>query len=293
MIKVYRRFIILTAILVLVIIGILCARARYVVPIIMYHNIDENSLTSRLSVSSESFERQMKFLKRHKYNVVKLEDLAKIIKENQFLQPKGQNLFEIDTERPLFIRILKSVVLWPRMYKLPSKTIAITFDDGYENNYTSAYPVLKKFGLQATIFIIPAMIGTDGYLTWDQVIEMSESGFIAIGSHTMTHSWLPAQPAQKQDSEIRDSKFAIKSHLNKEVGAFSYPLGAFNKDVREKVINAGYKIAVATNPGKRYPKHDLFAMKRLRISSTSDNLFVFWFEITGFYTWIKEHRDKD
>ncbi len=259
MIKVHRRFIILTASLALVIIGVLCARAQYVVPIIMYHNIDENSVASRLSVSPESFRRQMNFLKSHKYNIVKLEDLAGMLKEN----------------------------------KLPSKTIAITFDDGYENNYTSAYPVLKKLGLQATIFIIPTMIGTDGYLTWGQVIEMSESGFIVIGSHTMTHAWLPTQPAQKQDSEIRDSKFAIKSHLNREVGAFSYPLGGFNKDVREKVINAGYKIAVATNPGKRYPKHDLFAMKRLRISSTSDNLFVFWFEITGFYTWIKEHRDKD
>ncbi|OIO34763.1 MAG: hypothetical protein AUJ70_00265 [Candidatus Omnitrophica bacterium CG1_02_40_15] len=255
----YRKFIILFVVLVLLTAGFLWVKAQYVVPIIMYHNIDENSLTSRLSVLPDSFKRQMCFLKNHHYNVVKLEDLANMVKKNRF----------------------------------PSKTIAITFDDGYENNYTSAYPVLKKLGLQATIFIIPAMIGTDGYLTWGQVIEMSESGFIAIGSHTMTHPWLPTQPTQKQDSEIRDSKFAIKSHLNKEIGAFSYPLGGFNKDVREKVINAGYNIAVATNPGKRYPKHDLFAMKRLRISSTSDNLFVFWFEITGFYTWIKEHRDKD
>jgi len=239
--------------------AVLYAKAQYVVPVIMYHNIDEHSASSRLSVSPEKFKRQMNFLKNHKYNVVKLEDLAGMLKKN----------------------------------KLPSKTIAITFDDGYENNYTNAYPVLKKLGLQATIFIIPAMIGTDGYLNWSQVIEMSESGFIEIGSHTMTHPWLPTQPKENLDPEIRGSKSAIESRLNKESSSFSYPLGGFNKDVREKVIEAGYKIAVATNPGKKYPKHDLFAMKRLRISSTSDNLFVFWFEITGFYTWIKEHRDKD
>jgi len=239
--------------------AVLCAKSQYVVPVIMYHNIDERSAVSRLSVSSESFGRQMNFLKSHRYNVVKLEDLAGMLKKN----------------------------------KLPSRTIAVTFDDGYENNYTNAYPVLKKLGLQATIFIIPAMVGTDGYLTWSQIAEMSESGFIEIGSHAMAHPWLPTQPKENLDPEIRGSKLAIESRLNKEVNAFSYPLGGFNKDVREKVIEAGYKIAVATNPGKKYPKHDLFAMKRLRISSTSDNLFVFWFEITGFYTWIKEHRDKD
>lgn len=254
-----RRFIILAICLMVLVAGALWAKAQYVVPVIMYHKVDGNSATSRLSVSPESFEKQMRFLKNQRYNVVKLEDLADIIRKN----------------------------------KIPPKTIAITFDDGYESNYTNAFPVLKKVGLHATIFIIPALVGTEGYLNWNQIIEMSESGFVGIGSHTMTHPWLPTQPVQKLDPEIRDSKIAIENRLNKEAAAFSYPLGGFNKDVREKVAQAGYKIAVATNPGKKYPKHDIFAMKRLRISSTSDNLFVFWFEITGFYTWIKEHRDKD
>ena len=254
-----KRYVVIIIVLFTAVAVVFYARAQYVVPIIMYHNIDENSLTSRLSVLPESFKTQMRFLKNQHYNVVKLEGLADMIKNN----------------------------------RVPSKTIAITFDDGYENNYLKAYPVLKELGLRATIFIVPAMVGTEGYMTWGQIIEMSESGAISIGSHSMTHAWLPDQPDQKLDSEIMGSKRSIESHLNKEVGAFSYPLGGFNKDVREKVINTGYKIAVATNPGKRYTKHDLFAMKRLRISSTSDNLFVFWFEITGFYTWIKEHRDKD
>jgi len=254
-----KYFIVSIAISALIVTSALFIRAQYVVPVIMYHKIDGNSAASRLSVSPESFKKQMRFLKNQHYNVVKLEDLAEIIRKN----------------------------------KIPSKTIAITFDDGYENNYINAFPVLKQLGLDATIFIIPALVGTEEYLTWSQITEMSESGFITIGSHTMTHPWLPTQPVQKLDSEIRDSKIAIEKRLNKKVAAFSYPLGGFNKDVREKVAQAGYKIAVATNPGKKYPRHDIFAMKRLRISSTSDNLFVFWFEITGFYTWIKEHRDKD
>lgn len=254
-----RRYVVGLIILIIGIGAFLYAKAQYVVPIVMYHKIDGNSAASRLSVSPESFKAQMSFLKTHKYNVVKLEDLAGMVRGN----------------------------------KLPPKTIAITFDDGYENNYVNAYPVLKGLGLPATIFIIPAMIGNDGYLTWDQVMEMSESGIITIGSHSLSHSWLPSLAVQELDREIIDSKRSIESHIGKDADTFSYPLGGFNENVREKVIKAGYKIAVATNPGKKYPKHDLFAMKRLRISSTSDNLFVFWFEITGFYTWIKEHRDKD
>lgn len=254
-----RKFIALAVILIIGAGVVLYVKSQYVVPIIMYHKIDENSGVSRLSVSPESFKAQMNFLKDWHYNVVKLEDLAEMVKENRF----------------------------------PSKTIAITFDDGYENNYLEAYPVLKELNLHATIFVIPAMVGSEGYVTWGQILEMSESGVIAIGSHTMTHPWLPDQPDQKLDSEIAGSKRSIESHLNKKADAFSYPAGGFNQNVRDKVIKAGYKIAVTTNPGKKYPKHDLFAMKRLRISSSSDNLFVFWFEITGFYTWIKEHRDKD
>jgi peptidoglycan/xylan/chitin deacetylase (PgdA/CDA1 family) len=253
-----RKNIIITIVLIAALAAILYARAQYVVPIIMYHRIDENSAVSTLSVSPESFEAQMRFLKNQHYNVVGLEDLVGMVKKNSF----------------------------------PPKTIAITFDDGYEDNYLKAYPVLKELGLQATIFIIPAMVGTDGYLTWDQVLEMSESGIIIIGSHSFTHPWLTNQPDQKLDSEIIDSKRAIESHLGKDIGAFCYPLGRFNENVREKVINAGYKIAVATNPGKKYPKHDLYAMKRIKIARSSDNLFVFWLETSGFYTWIKEHRGK-
>lgn len=257
--KKYRRFIILLVGLILVIASFLWAKEQYVVPIIMYHKIDDNAAFSKLSVSPESFRKQIVFLKKRNYNVVKLQDLADLIKE----------------------------------HKVPYKTIAITFDDGYENNYRNAYPVLKELQLPATIFISPALIGIDEYLTWDQVIEMHESGFISIGSHAMTHAYLPDLPEQKLNKEIFDSKRAIESHIRKEVSSFSYPAGGFNNYVRNKVVKAGYNVAVVTNPGRHYPKDDIFAMKRLRISRTSDNLFVFWIETSGFYTWIKEYRDED
>lgn len=254
-----KRLFISVAAVGLAIAGFLWARSQYVVPIIMYHRIDDNAHISCLSVCPESFERQMRFLKKCDYNVVKLEEIPDLIRNK----------------------------------KIPRKTIAITFDDGYENNYTCAYPVLKALGLPATIFIVPALIGRDGYLTWDQVIEMSESSVISIGSHAMTHAYLPDLAEQKLEIETSDSKRAIESHIRKKIFSFSYPTGGFNDYVRDKVEKAGYTIAVATNPGRNYPKHDLFAMKRLRISQTSDSLLVFWIETSGFYTLIKEHRDED
>lgn len=254
-----KRFIFLSAILILALIGFLWARQQYVIPIIMYHNIDKKADSSKLNVSPESFKKQMSFLKRHKYNVVRLEELPDLIK-------KGKVLY---------------------------KTIVITFDDGYENNYIYAFPILKELNLPATIFIAPALMDTEGYLKWSEVVEMFSSGVISIGSHSMSHAYLPDLSEQGLDAEIVDSKRAIESHIRKEVYSFSYPVGAFNSYVKDKVKKADYKIAVTTNPGKDYPRQDLFAMKRLRISGTSDNLFVFWIETSGFYTWIKEHRDED
>ena len=255
----YRKLIAALIGLILIIIGVFYAKEQYVVPVIMYHSVDDRAQVSKLSVSPESFERQIRFLKKHDYNVVKLEELPGLMQSG----------------------------------KIPHKTIAITFDDGYENNYRYAFRVLKELDIPATIFIIPALVGTDDYLRWDQVIEMSESGVISIGSHSMIHAYLPALSEQGLDIEITDSKRTIESHIRKDVASFSYPLGGFNKRVRDKVVRAGYKIAVAVNPGKNYPKHDIFAMKRVRISRTSDNLLVFWIETSGFYTWIKEHRDED
>ncbi|OIO39305.1 MAG: hypothetical protein AUJ75_01495 [Candidatus Omnitrophica bacterium CG1_02_49_10] len=231
----------------------------YVVPVAMYHKIDGDSMKSVLSLSPESFERQMAFLRKHKYNIIPLAELARIIKEKK---------------------------------RAPSKTIAITFDDGYENNYTNAFPVLKRYDIPATIFVVIKDVGTDGFMTWGQIEEMRDAG-IDIGSHTLTHPHLPSIDENRLISEVVGSKAIIESRLGGTVKSFSYPSGGFNAMVRKEVVDAGYEVAVATNPGKKYPKHDPYALKRLRISRTSDNLFVFWIETSGIYTFIKEHRDDD
>lgn len=236
-------------------------RSIYVVPIPMYHSIDTISTEANrmLVVSPENFKRQMEFLKNNRYNVIALDELADIINSKR---------------------------------KIPPKTLCITLDDGYENNYKYAYPVLKRLRLPATIFIMANFVNMPGYLTSAQIKEMADNG-IYIGSHTKSHFWLGGQDIKKAREEIFESKQALERLTSKKVNFFCYPAGGFTKQARQLVVDAGYQGAVATNPGKKYPKQDLYALKRLRISKQCNNLFVFWIETSGYYTWIKEHRDKD
>lgn len=237
---------------------------HYTVPILMYHYINDGEpLRSKLGVSPESFKRQMRFLKEHNYNVVTLDKITDLMKYKK---------------------------------RIPPKTIAITFDDGYLDNYTNAYPVLKKYNIPATIFVvinrIGKRLGRDDYMGWPQIEELSNSGLITIGSHSISHPNLSEVVSEDElRNEIFASKRILEETLHKKVDFFSYPFGGVNSRARSLTIEAGYKACVGTNFPKDYPSDDICALKRLRISENSKNLFIFWVETSGFYTYIKEHRD--
>lgn len=250
--------VILLAVLITAAALALAFRAMYVVPVIMYHSIDYDDKLTKLSVSPESFARQMEFLHKYRYNVVGLDKIASYLKKRE---------------------------------KVPPRTLAITFDDGFYNNYKYAYPVLKKYNIPATIFVVIDNIGKPGWLGWKEIKEMSDSGLITIGSHTKSHPWLPDISENKAREEIADSKKILEEKLGRKADFFCYPVGAFDKKTQGIVKDSGYYCAVATNPGRFKPCDDIYAIKRVKISRTSDNLFVFWIETSGIYTWIKEHRD--
>ncbi len=235
------------------------AQTAYIVPILMYHSIDHNDKASGLSVSPENFARQMEFLRKNNYNVIPLEKTIAYIRKK---------------ERP------------------PQKTIAITFDDGFENNYKDAYPVLKKYGIPAAIFIIVNRVGAPGFLTWDEIKEMSDSGIITIGSHTRTHFWLLGSDPRFLADEVVNSKKILEDKLGKKVNIFCYPMGAFDAQSKKAVEDAGYTCAVSTNPSG-VAQDDIFAIKRIKISHSADNILIFWGETTRFYTWFKMHKETE
>ena len=101
------------------------------------------------------------------------------------------------------------------------------------------------------------------------------------------------QSAEELKKQIFDSKMILEEKLGQKISVFSYPEGRFNDRIKQLVKACGYKLAVATNPGKKYPNDDVFVLKRLRISQDQcRNLFVFWIETSGFYNFIREHRHK-
>lgn len=234
---------------------------NYVAPIIMYHSVNPHAdQRNRLAITPDTFERQMRFLKNNHYNVISLEALSRLIKEKK---------------------------------RIPSRTIAITFDDGYRDNYVYAFPVLKKYNLCATLFIIVNEVGRPqaDRLNWDEIKAMQGSGIISVASHGLGPDPLIKIKSEGElRREIFESKRILQEKLSADINAFSYPEGMFDAKIRQLVIDAGYTLAVATNPGPEYPDDDIFALKRLRISENASNMFVFAVETSGFYTFMKEFK---
>ncbi len=254
-----------TAVTVFIVAVGIFLHVAYVPVIIMYHSVDSEAKAtldgygSKLNVLPATFEKQMKFLKKRNYNVIPLEEFIERVRSGK---------------------------------RIPYKTLAITFDDGLKNNFTNAYPVLRKYNFPATIFVATDFIGKENFLSADDIKTLQKNN-ISIGSHTVSHSWLPSLDESAIKKELFESKKILEGITNSPVRTLSYPLGAFDRRVEKIAEEAGYIGAVTTNPGKRFPCNDPYALKRIRISMTSDNLLTFWIETSGYYTFIKEHRDED
>jgi len=130
-------------------------------------------------------------------------------------------------------------------------------------------------------------VGNDGYLTWDEVRQMRDSGLVSFGSHTVDHVLLTRVSPRRSEREIVLSKQLLEDRIGVPVRTFSYPLGNLNARAREQVVSAGYALAVAANPGKRWPDDDVFALKRLRISENARSPLLFAFQTSGYYNAFK------
>lgn len=125
--------------------------------------------------------------------------------------------------------------------------VVITFDDGYEDNYTTVFPLLKKYGMKATIFLITDMIGTEGHLKKEQIREMSESGLVHFGSHTKSHTRLDMLTDYQIRQEFVISKEIIEDITGKKVLALAYPNGVYTQKAEQLAMSAGYRYAYTTD----------------------------------------------
>ncbi len=135
---------------------------------------------------------------------------------------------------------------------LPSKPVVLTFDDGYEDNFTQLFPILLKRKIKAVIFLITDYIGSKpGYLSWEQVYQMQESGLVQFGSHTLDHARLRRLSDADILKQLAQSKKILEEKLGRPCEAFCYPFGSGGSDkrVRPLVFQAGYLFDFSTKTG--------------------------------------------
>ena len=206
---------------------------------LMYHSISDSDVF--FAVKKEDFLQQIKYLVEKKYNVVSIEMLYNYI---------------IDKN-------------------IPAKTITITFDDGYRDNFLNAYSILKKYNIPATIFVSTLLIGTSikarngetfDIINYEDILEMQKDGLIKFESHCRNHSKLVKLDEKEVDDELLLSKKDIEEKIEEDSNFLAYPFGSFNKEVKN-VAKKYYKMAFTVEKGIINSSSDLFELKRNSIDS--------------------------
>ena len=219
------------------------------IPILAYHRVGEPKGDHVPTVSPTTFERHLRWLVQFRYQVLSMDELADSLERDK---------------------------------SPPKRSIVITFDDGYGETYEIAWPLLRKFGFPAIVFVTLNEIGLPGFGTWEQVSEMSQDGLM-IGSHTMNHIFLPLVGEDRLREEVVESKRCLEARIGKAIHYISYPVGGFTPLVQVLARQAGYRGACTTNrtwPGR---KIYLFAMRRIKMTERDANPVSFLAKVSGYY----------
>lgn len=164
----------------------------------------------------------------------------------------------------------------------PPRGVVVTFDDGTEDAYRYAFPVLARYRIPATVFLIAAQVGRPGSLDPKQMAEMERTG-VRFGSHTLGHDYLPSLSAEQAAESLRASKGRIEEALGHAVEFLSYPAGGYTAEVIEAAQKAGYQAACTTNRGYRRFPPDRWALRRVAMHAGAGSSAGMWLRCCGYY----------
>ncbi len=233
--------------------------AFHEIPVLMYHQVVEKAPAAS------------------KYNIYVTRH--QLEKQFQFLQARG---FEAVTFEDLMAR------------RLPPKPVILTFDDGYENSHDQLFPLLRQYGMKAVVYLLGNRQHRNNF--WDipqgepealllkdrQVREMSESGLVEFGAHSMNHARLTQLKPQAARKEITGSKASLEKLLGKPVLSFAYPYGLYNEEIKKLTREAGYRFGVAVKGRFTRFGEDLMEIRRVHMFPDT-SLLDLWKKTSGFY----------
>lgn len=231
--------------------------ASTMVPILCYHKISYDS--DPMSVSPERFQTQLQELRKMGYYTIHL---------NEWYE------------------------YWKNGKKVALGALIITFDDGYQNNYSKAAPILKATGNKATLFLIVKRQIQWDFLDWDEVRALREDGW-EIGSHSWSHVDLTQRPDFHGEVEIKRSRMEIEKRSLGDVRWFAYPFGFWSDETIEWVKSSGYDGAVTTRWGLADLTTERYVLERIPVipsvmpAALDIRLRLLRAEFVEFYRWIR------
>ncbi len=211
---------------------------QFSVPVLMYHRIealDPRKPDSRhlrgLTVSPEAFRRQMEYLVDEGYSVIPLDDVEDALRHGG---------------------------------PLPRHAVAITFDDGYDGVFGHAFPILRRYDLPATVFVVTSAVGKPNHVTWSELRLMKRHG-IDCSSHTVHHPDLTTLSLARIDRELRESRAQIKEKTGESVDSLAYPGSRYDAEVVRGMRESKYLIGWRDHGGPVHPTTRLYYLPRVRV----------------------------
>jgi peptidoglycan/xylan/chitin deacetylase (PgdA/CDA1 family) len=226
--------------LTLLLAGLSPAEGR--IPILLYHRFGP-VVTDSMTVTTNVFESQLKYLRENGYTAIPLRHLV------EYHLGKRQTL--------------------------PSRSIVITVDDGHKTAYSDLYPLLRRYHIPAAVFIYPSAISNASYaMTWDELREIRRSGLVDLQAHTFWHPNFktekrklnPADYEKFVNMQLKKSKEKLEKELDTQVDMLAWPFGIYDEDLIRKAAEAGYIAAFSMERRHADPSSSVMALPRYLIN---------------------------